>query len=54
MTIQKSDRDEKLEAAYQRFMADQQPARKDEAGQDLIRAIFGEDSIAEDPSVRLE
>jgi hypothetical protein len=29
-------------------MAEADPARKDEAGKDLIRAIFGKDAIAED------
>jgi hypothetical protein len=28
-------------------------ARQHEAGKDLIRAIFGEDAIAEDPILRL-
>ena len=39
---------ENLKATYDRFMAEHEPARKDEAGKDLIRAIFGEDAIAED------
>jgi hypothetical protein len=43
-----SDAKETLKAAYQRFMKEQEPARKDEAGRDLIQAIFGKDSIAED------
>jgi hypothetical protein len=38
-----------LNAAYRRFMAEADPARKGEAGKDLIRAIFGKDAIAEDP-----
>jgi hypothetical protein len=38
-----------LRSTYQRFMAEQEPSRKTEAGKDLIRAIFGTDSIAEDP-----
>ena len=38
-----------LEAAYQRFMNEQEPIRKEEAGKDLIRAIFGKDALAEDP-----
>jgi hypothetical protein len=37
-----------LNTAYRRFMAEADPARKDEAGKDLIRAIFGKDAIAED------
>jgi hypothetical protein len=36
-----------LEAAYKRFMKEQEAAGKDKAGRDLIRAIFGKDSIAE-------
>jgi hypothetical protein len=37
-----------LNATYRRFMAENDPARKDEAGKDLIRTIFGKDAIAED------
>jgi hypothetical protein len=37
-----------LRAAYRRFMDEQEPAQKEEAGKDLIRAIFGTDAIAED------
>jgi hypothetical protein len=36
-----------LNASYRRFMSEADPERKGEAGKDLIRAIFGEDSIAE-------
>jgi hypothetical protein len=43
---QEADRD--LRAAYQRFMKEQDHARKEEAGKDLIRAIFGKDAIAGD------
>ena len=42
---------ENLQASYHRFLAEGDPARKNEAGKDLIRAIFGKDAIAED-SVR--
>jgi hypothetical protein len=42
---------ENLNATYRRFMAEADPQRKGEAGKDLIRAVFGEDAIAED-SVR--
>lgn len=42
------DAKENLRAAYRRFMDEQEPARKNEAGKDLIRAIFGKDAIAED------
>jgi hypothetical protein len=37
-----------LNATYRRFMSEADPGRKGEAGKDLIRAIFGKDSIAED------
>lgn len=39
---------ENLKAAYGRFMQEQEPARKNEAGKNLIRLIFGKDAIAED------
>jgi hypothetical protein len=38
-----------LNATYRRFMNESDPDRKGEAGKDLIRAVFGEDAIAEDP-----
>ena len=38
-----------LTAAYEKFMAEGDPDRKSEAGEDLIRAIFGSAAIAEDP-----
>lgn len=38
-----------LSTTYKRFMAEADPARKSEAGKDLIRAIFGKDAVAEDP-----
>ena len=37
-----------LKATYRRFMPEADPERKGEAGKDLIRAIFGKDSIAGD------
>jgi len=37
-----------LNARYRRFMSEADPARKGEAGKDLIRAIFGKEAIAED------
>ena len=40
-----------LKASYRRFIEEKDPAVKNEAGLDLIRSIFGTDSIAED-SVR--
>ena len=39
----------KLTTAYETFMAEQDPARRSEVGEDLIRAIFGKAAIAEDP-----
>ena len=42
------DARENLKATYRRFIKEQEPARKEEAGKDLIRSIFGEDAIAED------
>jgi len=38
-----------LKAAYRRFMEENEPAKKNEAGKALIRAVFGKDSLAEDP-----
>jgi hypothetical protein len=43
------DAKENLRATYGRFLKEQEPAKKDEAGRDLIRAVFGKDAIAEDP-----
>jgi hypothetical protein len=40
-----------LESAYLRFTKERDPDRKDDAGRELIRSIFGKDAIAED-SVR--
>lgn len=39
---------EELNSAYRAFLKEQDPPRKDEAGKQLIRAIFGKDAIAED------
>lgn len=39
---------EKLKTAYAQFMKEQTPGAKNEAGKDLIRAIFGTEAIAED------
>ena len=38
-----------LKTTYRRLMTEADPQRKDEAGKDLIRAIFGKDAIAEGP-----
>jgi hypothetical protein len=42
------DADQELKAAYQRFMKEPDRARKEEAGKDLVRAIFGKDAVAGD------
>ena len=42
------DARENLRTSYLRFVKEKDPSQKDEAGRDLIRAIFGEDGIAED------
>jgi len=39
----------RLTAAYEQFMAEGDPARKSEVGEDLIQAIFGRAAIAKDP-----
>jgi hypothetical protein len=39
---------EQLKSSYDRFLAEKDPDRKNDAGKDLIRAIFGKDAIAED------
>ena len=36
---------ENLKAAYERFIREQEPGRRTAAGEDLVRAIFGGDSI---------
>jgi hypothetical protein len=41
------DARQNLNATYERFMKEREPGRKEEAGKDLIRAIFGKDGIAE-------
>jgi hypothetical protein len=38
-----------LNAAYERFMSADEARTKDDAGRDLIKAIFGNDAIAKDP-----
>jgi hypothetical protein len=37
-----------LNKTYRRFVAENDPVRKGDAGKDLIRAIFGKDALAED------
>ncbi len=39
---------EQLKTAYRNFIEEAEPERKNEAGRDLIRAIFGKNAIAED------
>jgi hypothetical protein len=39
---------ENLRASYHRFMSESDPNRKQEAGEDLVRAVFGKDALAED------
>jgi hypothetical protein len=38
-----------LKTAYDRFMSEPDPTRKNERGKDLVRTIFGPNAIAEDP-----
>ena len=38
---------EQLKSSVNRFLAENDPARKNEAGKDMIRAIFGAEAIAE-------
>lgn len=39
---------QQLKAAYRNFLEESEPERKNEAGRDLIRTIFGKHSIADD------
>jgi hypothetical protein len=39
---------QQLKAAYRKFIEESEPAQKNQAGRDLIRAIFGNDSVADD------
>ena len=39
----------RLAAAYEDFMSEADSGEKNEAGKELIQAIFGRDAIAEDP-----
>ncbi len=43
------DAKKQLEVAFNSFLTEADPHRKNEAGKDLIRAIFGKNAIAEDP-----
>jgi hypothetical protein len=44
----KAEARQQLKSACRDFVNETDPARKNDAGRDLIRAIFGKDSIAED------
>jgi len=44
---------ETLKAAYKLFMNEKKPGSKNEAGKELVRAIFGTDAIAEDTPLPL-
>ena len=46
-----ADAKEQLKASYRCFIDEKEPGLKNQAGVELIRSIFGTDSIAED-SVR--
>lgn len=37
-----------LKSAYRKFIEEAEPERKNEAGRELIRAVFGKDALAED------
>ena len=41
-------RRESLKTAYRRFLKEQEPSKKEDAGQDLLRAIFWKDASTED------
>jgi hypothetical protein len=43
-----SDAKRNLKSSFERFLAEEEPVRKNEAGKDLIRAIFGKEAFAKD------
>ena len=43
-----ADAKRQLKAAYRSFVEETEPERKNDAGRELIRAIFRKDSVAED------
>jgi hypothetical protein len=43
------DARDNLRTTYQAFLREKDPSKKDEAGKNLIRAVFGKNAIAEDP-----
>lgn len=42
------DAKKNLTVSFDRFLNEKEPAKKSQAGKGLIRAIFGNDAIAED------
>jgi hypothetical protein len=40
---------EQLRTTYRQFLKEKHPARKEAEGKNLIRAIFGDEVLAEDP-----
>jgi hypothetical protein len=40
--------EDNLKIAYQRFLKEREPEKKEAAGKDLIRAILGADAVADD------
>lgn len=40
---------DELDQTYDRFLNELDPAEKERAGKNLIRAIFGKNAIADDP-----
>lgn len=47
--LAEQDAKEDLKTVHRKFLKEQKPSKKEEAGRDLIRAVFGRDAIAEDP-----
>jgi hypothetical protein len=49
-SVNKPSSKDNLKAAYRRFLKKQEPEEKEQAGKDLIRAIFGKAGIAKGSS----
>jgi hypothetical protein len=47
--VRQADATDRLKAAYRRFLKQRVPEKKQQAGENLIRAIFGPDAMAKDP-----
>jgi hypothetical protein len=47
-SVERAEARANLGATYRRFMAEGDPERKNEAGKDLIRTVFGKNAIAGD------